>query len=93
MTIDYQATTYILGLGGAAFAIYSYFREPQVKSERIDAVMAVVIDQIQKDIVNLRDNHIHTLDTKLNETNKTVSTIAVEVARLSTVIEERIPRK
>lgn len=38
-------------------------------------------------------NHIHTVDVKVDTLIATVGTMSNEITRLSTIIEERIPRK
>lgn len=93
MIVDYQTLVYVLGIGGSIFGVYSYFRNPQIKAEREDSIMALNIIQLQKDFANLRDNHIHTIDQKINASSEVVSKLALQVERLSTIIEERIPRK
>lgn len=84
---------FVLGIMGLIFGIYHYFKNPQIDLEKSEGINSLTIQNIQRDLVNLRDNHVHSLDVKLDETNKTVSGIAIEVAKLATIIDERIPRK
>lgn len=84
--------TFVIGIGGLIFTIYNYFRNPQITSDKNDALMEQRIQNIELSIVNLRDNHIRSLDVKLDETNKSVSQVSIEVAKLGTIINERIPR-
>lgn len=93
MLIDYQAMTYVIGLGGAVFGVYSYFRNPQIKMDKAESIMALNIVQLQKDFANLRDNHIHSMDIKIDEQGKTIRDLLIQTTRLSTIIEERIPKK
>ena len=39
------------------------------------------------------NNHIHTVDTKVEALNTSVASMGIEIARLATIIEERIPKK
>lgn len=57
----------IATLLGVVFAVYLYFRKPQEKSEINDEVFRVQFDALEKTVINLRDNHIHTLDEKLSK--------------------------
>ena len=57
----------LLTLGGVIFAIYAYFRKPQEKGELIDAVFSERFTQFDRELANLRDNHIHTIDQKLSQ--------------------------
>lgn len=48
---------------------------------------------LDEQFANLRDNHVHTLETKIDSTNKDMSRMAVEIGKLATIIDERIPKK
>lgn len=84
---------FIIGLIGVIITVYNTVRNPQVTSEKNDSLMELSIAQLGKDLANLRDNHVHSLDIKLDETNKVVTQISIQVAKLATIIEERIPKK
>lgn len=96
--------TFVLGLLGIMFTVYNYFRDPQIRSDQIDALMKQNLEFISKEFsarfkfldeqfANLRDNHVHTLETKIDSTNKDMGLMAVEIGKLSTIIEERIPKR
>jgi spore coat polysaccharide biosynthesis predicted glycosyltransferase SpsG len=89
ITVIGQGITFI----GVLFMIYNSFKNPQIKSEKTDALLTQRFDLFQKDFNNLKDNHIHTIDVKLEENGKNITSLVVEVAKLSTIIEERIPHK
>lgn len=109
--LNQQTITLGISLFALVFGIYHFFREPQIKSDKIDALMKQHIEflsqtftekfknsdekvmNIGKDLVNLRDNHVHTLETKVDQTNQNVNNLSLEVTRLSTIISERIPKK
>lgn len=76
---------------GIVFAIFNYFRNPQVNSDKNDALMGQTIQQLRLDLTNLRDNHVHTLDTKLDQTISQVSQLSIEVTKLGVIIQERLP--
>lgn len=63
ISIIIQVSTLI----GMVFGVYLYFRRPQEKSETIDAVFEVRMGVFEKMLCNLRDNHLHTLQTKLED--------------------------
>lgn len=85
--------TFIIGAFGVIFTIYNYFRAPQEKATQDDLLLGQSIAQLNKDFANLRDNHVHTLDLKLDEANKAIGAMAIQITRLSTILEERLPRK
>ncbi len=43
--------------------------------------------------MTLAQNHIHTVDTKVDGVIKSLTDVNIQLAKLSTIIEERIPRK
>lgn len=68
----------ILTLGGIVFAIYNTFRKPQETSEINDAVFdekikslsistETKIDTVKELVINLRDNHLHTVENKIDK--------------------------
>lgn len=82
-----------LSIIGMLFLVYRNWRAPQEKSEKESIRLADEFSRLRADFINLRDNHVHTLDVKLDETNKSITNLAIEYARLNTIIEERIPKK
>lgn len=85
--------TFALGIIGLLFTAYNYLRNPQITADKTDALLVQQLSILQKDVANLRDNHVHTLDIRLDQTNDAISKLALEVTRLSTIIDERIPKK
>lgn len=99
--------TFVLGLIAIMFSVYSYFRTPQVDSEKKDALLAQQVqwekestaarfEEMTKMIgatTTMAQNHIHTVDTKVDALIGTVNALSNSVTRLETVINERIPRK
>ncbi|MDE2105249.1 MAG: hypothetical protein KGL39_48940 [Patescibacteria group bacterium] len=84
---------FAIGVIGAMFGVYHYFKNPQIKLDKNESLMQQQIVQFGKDLANLRDNHVHTLDEKLDATIKGMNELAIRVERLSTIIEERIPKR
>lgn len=64
-----EIITYLLALSALVsiiFSIYNSFKKPQEKAEIKDAVFDVKFRSLESTVINLRDNHLHTLDTKLD---------------------------
>jgi hypothetical protein len=51
------------------------------------------IARLQSDLVNLRDNHIHTLQGDMDEVKKGVRDLEQQMVRINTLLEERLPAK
>jgi uncharacterized protein HemX len=102
-----QDLVFILGTLGVLFGIYQYFRNPQIAEDKKAALLAQEVkttstsveqrfESIQKNFEGLllqSNNHIHSLDIKIDAMNKAMTDMRVEVATLSTIIDERIPKK
>lgn len=99
--------TFILGVLAIIFSVYSYFRNPQIKSDKTDALLTQKLQwtiegnekrfsdvniNIEK-AFNLAQNHIHTVDIKVDKLIENVSLMSNEITKLSTIIEERVPKK
>jgi cytolysin (calcineurin-like family phosphatase) len=96
---------FTLGILGIIFTIYNYFRNPQIAQDKKDALLdqqvqwtAESIDRRFKatqdnfqQLLLQSNNHIHTLDTKVDNLTTTIGTMSNEITRLATIIEERIP--
>lgn len=79
-------------------------KNPQNKSELNDALFTQALETLRKDmelnftkmektISNLKDNHLHTLDTKIEANKNYINDLSRSVTKLATIIDERIPRK
>ena len=99
--------TFGIGIIGVIFTVYHYFKKPQIDAEKIDALTGQQLKYMQestdrrfceiheeiKSVLAMSQNHIHTVDTKVEALTKDVRNLGLDVAKLGTIIEERIPRK
>jgi hypothetical protein len=87
----------IITLGGVIFAIYKFFRDPDIKADKsIDLIKKECLlkhGYIDKDISNIysdlnliKENHIKHIEDRLNDIEKDVSNIF-------TILDERLPKK
>jgi hypothetical protein len=102
-----QDMMFVLGILGVIFGIYQYFRNPQIAEDKKAALLAQEVktqtnsvdsrfEAMQENFKGLllqSNNHIHTLEVKIDEINKIIGDVRVNVATLSTIIDERIPKK
>lgn len=86
-------TMFVVGMLGIIFGVYHYFRNPQIKSDENYLLLSSRYENLEKIVVNIRDNHIHTIDEKLEEQGKDINTLALGVRELTTIINERIPKR
>lgn len=97
---------FVLGIIGTIFGVYKHFKDPQIKSEKVDALMGLQMKHTSESselrfksmqesfnaLLLQSNNHIHTVDTKVENLNATVAQMSNQITRLGTIIEERIPR-
>ena len=80
----------IITLIGIIFAVYLYFRKPQEKGEVTDAVFTEKFTSLDRELANLRDNHIHTLGTELRDHISESQTVALRGAEKMGSMEAKI---
>ena len=89
---------------GIIFSVFRYFKTPQEKTEKTEVLFWEKISNLQLSMIdvkktfdlqiaNLKDNHLHSLDLKIDAVKDSVSSLALVVKWLSVIIEERIPQK
>jgi hypothetical protein len=84
------------GVGGIVFGVYNYFRNPQINSEKTNALFGQRLDEIQKEISTFTTGfqaHLQSDLTSFSNLNTHIVEVDKSVVRLTTIIEERIPRK
>lgn len=98
---------FVLALLSILFGVYSYFRNPQVDSDKRDALLAQQIKffiegtegrfkEVQDSFQSLllqSNNHIHTVDTKVDGLSFDMGAMKNEITRLATILEERLPKR
>lgn len=98
---------FVIGLLGVLFSIFIYFKDPQIAAEKTDALlkqqMGFFIDTTEKRFQTMQEsfnklllqsnNHIHTVDTKVDKLYGSMDELGKQVVKLSTIIDERIPKK
>lgn len=98
---------FALGLLGTIFTVFNYFRDPQIKAETTDALIEQKLKYINEAndtrfrtvqdtiaaLTTQSQNHIHTIDTKVDTLVKSMNDTNINVARLATIIDERIPKR
>lgn len=84
---------FVLGLIGTLFTVYSYFKDPQVRSEKTDAITALQVEGLQRDVKAVMENHLPHIDQRLNGLHDSINQTNQNVVRLATIIDERIPKR
>jgi len=99
--------TFCIGMLSIIFTVYHYFKNPQIKGEKVDALFDQRMKFVQesndrrftevheeiKAVTATNQNHLHTVDKKMDALTKTVEQMGKDIVKLSTIIDERIPKK
>ena len=88
--------TFGIGTIAIIFSVYNYFKNPQIKSEQFDALMGQRLNDIEKQIasfVSAFQTHLVADTTSFNNLNQHIVEVDKSVVRLTTIIDERIPKK
>lgn len=75
------------------FQVYLYFRNPQVDMEKKYISLVDGLAAMQKEIKDIKETNIISINKNVTELSSTVKSLEISVAKLSTVIDERIPKK
>ena len=65
-----ETLTFIIGIGTILSLIFGYYnsiKKPQQKGEVVDARFDERFNALKDIVINLRDNHLHTIETKLDD--------------------------
>lgn len=98
---------FIIGVVGVVFTVFNYFKDPQISEEKKSALLASQFQwtkesnesrfsDLQSNFQQLllqSNNHIHTVDVKVEALAAVITSMGNEITRLSTIIDERIPKK
>jgi hypothetical protein len=99
--------TLIIMVLTVTFGVFLYFRNPQVDTEKRDAILQQQVqwgsEATERRFKEMNENfqlllaqsqnHIHTVDTKVENLTNIVTQMGKDIVCLRTIIEERIPRK
>lgn len=99
--------TFAIGLVGILFTIYKSIFDPQAEFNKTDALiqqqMKWFTESTESRFKTMQDsfnalllqsnNHIHTVDTKVDKLKESIDTMGREITKLGTIIEERVPKK
>jgi len=87
-----QTILNVVYLLGIIFAIYIYFRTPQEKTNLTTAKLSEDIKDLQRQITDVKETHLKSVETDLKTLTAAVNQLSINVATLSTIVNERIPR-
>lgn len=75
------------------FAIFNYFKNPQIQSDKNDLLINSSITSLKESVDHLKNNDLHTIQKTLEMHENSMKLLAIETAKLQTIIDERVPKK
>lgn len=75
------------------FTIFLYFRNPQENLEKKYVALEVKHKDLEKQIEEIKTTNIIAINKNVADLTGTVNKLEIAVAKLSTIIDERIPKK
>jgi hypothetical protein len=88
--ITQEFITYALGivaLLNVGAVLWTSIRKPQETSQLNDAIFEERFNSLNATVTNLRDNHLHTLDSKLESHTRENQIFALETTKSLTKLE------
>jgi Tfp pilus assembly protein PilN len=82
----------IISICGAMFTVYLYFRNPQIKTDQDTIRLRDELTEIQRQIKEIKETHIRSVEADIKTLTTAVNELSKTVVKLSTIIDERIPR-
>ncbi len=74
------------------FNVYQYFKKPQDKQELDGIKLTDRVATLEKEINEMRQTHLVAMEKDIKELSGSVQNLSLTVAKLSTIIDERIPK-
>lgn len=82
----------ICNLIGIIFAVYSYFRNPQISTDKVLVTLQENYSNLQKQVTEIKETHLKAAENEIKTLTTAVNDLSKTVIKLSTIIDERIPR-
>ncbi len=82
----------ICTLIGIIFIVYDRFSKPQIETDKDSIKITDRIIALEKTVTEIREKHLISVESDLKTLNVTLQDLSKTVVRLSTIIDERIPK-
>lgn len=95
MSLSASDLSYILGILGLlsiAWAIYSSVRTPQIDSDKVAIKLREDIDTLRDVVYEIKEKHLQSVEQDIKKLTDTIQQLSITVVKLSTIIDERIPK-
>jgi peptidoglycan hydrolase CwlO-like protein len=84
--------TFGLGILGIIFAVYNSIKNPQIDSDKDIVRLRDDMNSLSEEVSEIKEKHLASVELNIKELASTIHDLSITVTRLSTIIDERIPR-
>lgn len=88
----FMTFTLLAAVVGIFFNVYLHFRNPQIRTDQAALKLREDVDTLSKSLTEVREKHLVSVEKDLKDLAGTIHSLSLNVTRLSTVIDERIPK-
>lgn len=95
MQITQQSLDFLLGLaavGSILFNVYNSFRKPQISTDQVIIKLEDRLKAVENGMRDLKDTQLKSVEEDIKELTFTIQELSKTVVKLSTIIDERIPK-
>ncbi len=92
----FNEVSFIVAVIGTAIAMFVYVTNPAAENQREITALRTEVESSQKVLEKLnqiRDNDLHTLEGKLEDSNRRLNEIENQLIELKAILNERLPAK
>lgn len=90
--ITLQNITFAFSIIAILFSAYNSFRKPQIEIDKTSISLRDDVNAIQKQIIEIKETHLRSVEMDVKTLTNAVNELSKTVVKLSTIIDERIPR-
>lgn len=93
--LDSQTLAFLLSLAaaiGVIFSVYLHFKNPQIKSAQEALKLREDIDNLEDVITEVKEKHLRSVEKEMKGLTTTIHHLTLTVTKLSTIIDERMPK-
>lgn len=87
-----ESILFVIAILSVIFNVYQSFTKPQNTAEKDAIKLADRVTSLENQLIELRGTHIVEMEKEIKSLNASIQDLSKTVIRLSTIIDERIPK-
>lgn len=95
MELTPETIPFILSIAtmvGVIFTVYLHFRKPQIQTDKEALKLREEFDALKDVVDEVKEKHLRSVEKDLKGLTGTIHELSLTMTRLSTIIDERIPK-